>query len=101
MDVLITYDIATDDDYEAKNTEVKDGMKELGYFDYFIVIGNRRNTTSYLPNTTLCRKNTTPEQAKNDLISIAEEVDAEIERLVAVEFTNNWAAIEGEPYSEE
>jgi len=103
MDVLITYDIKSEF-FETKDTEVKDGMKELGYSDFFVTSTSDnppKKTKYYLPNTTLWKNDTTPKQAKADLLSVARKVDAEVERLIALEFTDYWAAIPGKPYSGE
>ena len=54
-------------------------------------------TTYYLPNTTLWKKDITSTQAKTDLLNVAKQKAAEVERLIATKF-ENWAAILGKPY---
>lgn len=95
MNVLITYDIKTPYIGESKNKAVKDAMKILGYYDNF-TIGNDP-TTYYLPNTSLLRNDTTPAQAKTDLLTVARSCSATVERLFATEVSNH-AEIIGEPF---
>jgi len=94
MDILITYDLAPDFWGVNKNTDVKNEMKSLGYMESFKSDG----TTYTLPNTTLWKGNTTSKQGKNDLIKCANKFNVKPERLIALEFTDIWAAIPGEPY---
>lgn len=101
MDVLITYDVAVGSRLnESKNSEVKEAMKDLGYLESFTWVNEKTQKSEivWLPNTTLWKQNTVPETAKEDLLAVAEEVGADIERMIALEFTGNWAAIPGKPY---
>lgn len=99
MRAIITYDIKSNS-LALKNAEVKVGMKALGYFDWFSITdkATSKETAYYLPNTTLWKNDVTPLQAKTDLLAVAKKVGAQVERLFADEFTNNWVAIPGEPY---
>lgn len=101
MDALITYDIAVSSRIdESKNSQVKDGMKEKGYHDHFTTTNKVTGvvTTYYLPNTTLWKKETTPDTALADLIEVAKLCKADVERAIATEFTGTWKAIPGKPY---
>lgn len=102
MDVLITYDLTENRLYESKHSQVKDCMKNKGYLDTFTTTDTSgKKTKYYLPNTTLWKQNTTPQQAKDDLLACAKTHSADVERLIAVEFTDKWAAIPGKPYAHE
>lgn len=98
-DVLITYDVSIYTNFfgsedNSLNSKVKSGMIAKGYSDSF-----RYNEEEYyLPNTTLWKPKTTPADAKKDLLEVASKCDATIERMIAVEFNNLFAAIEGEPF---
>lgn len=107
MRVIITYDLKGALN-ESVHSIVKDAMKELGYMDSFFIKdekgGNKKHpdgtTIVYtLPNTTLWHYNSTPEKAKTYLLKVAKDHKAEVERLFADEFTTNWSAIEGKPYT--
>lgn len=98
MNVLITYDIKSVPN-ESKDTEVKDGMKALGYMQSYSLTKDDKTTTYYLPNTTLWKQNTSPQKAKQDLQSVALRCKAEVERLIAVEWNSNWDAIPGKAYA--
>jgi|GEM_PF-2921782 hypothetical protein len=95
MHILITYDIKTPLTGEAKNKVVKDGMKKLGYFDYFLVPGS--TVKNFLPNTSLWKKNITSATAKADLLKVAKENSATVERLFATQFVN-YDYIQGEDF---
>jgi hypothetical protein len=100
MDAIITYDLEEKAFQESKHTEVKTAMKALGYHDHFNFTDSAgRKTTYYLPNTTLWKKDTTPTTAKADLLKVAAEKKATVERLFADQFTDNWVAIPGKPYA--
>jgi len=94
MNAVITYDIAAT--YGTKDTDVKNKMRAQGYMESFVTPSD--NKTYYLPNTTLWKPNMTPAQAKADLLSAASACNAIVERLLALEFNNNWEAIQGKPY---
>ncbi|MDP4265556.1 MAG: hypothetical protein Q8941_23735 [Bacteroidota bacterium] len=100
MDILITYDLAEKAGQVSKHTAVKDGMKALGYMEKFNSTDEQTKvtTTYYLPNTTLWKKEITSTQAKNDILNVAKQNGAEVERLIATKF-ESWAAIPGKPYS--
>lgn len=99
MIALVTYDITEGPRnlYESKHTQVKNAMKNLGYSDKFIV-GQNQTPVYYLPNTSLWKADTTPTQAKSDLLNVARQCNAEVERLIATQF-DNWDGIPGKPYS--
>lgn len=99
MDSSITYDLEEKAGQESKHSAVKSAMKKKGYSDRFWHEANGSRTTYYLPNTTLWKKNTTPAQAKADLLEVAKACNAVVERLFASEFTGNWAAIPGKEYA--
>jgi hypothetical protein len=100
MDAIITYDLEEKAGQVSKHTAVKDGMKELGYLDRFSYTDPQgKKTTYYLPNTTLWKKNTTPSEAKTDLLAVTKAKGAVAERLISNEFTDNWEAIPGKPYA--
>lgn len=101
MRTIITYDLVENRFQESKHTQVKDTMKASGYMDSFSYESNGKKETYYLPNTTLWHKNTTPQQAKNDLLAAAKKHNADVERLFADEFTDNWVAIPGKKYAHE
>ena len=99
MRVIITYDLTENRLNESKHSQVKDCMKNKGYFDYFSAKDSSgKDVTYYLPNTTLWKPDTTTAQAKNDLLECAKRHNADVERLFADEFTSNWVAIPGKPY---
>lgn len=98
MNVLITYDLVEDAKHESKHSQVKKTMKEGGYMDSFTVTGDTTKTVYTLPNTTLWKKDTTPDQAKKDLQAAVAKHSATLERMIATEFTSTWAAIPGKPY---
>ena len=91
MDTLITYDITEDRLHESLNTKVKDAMKVLGYSESINHTDpdTKVKTKYWLPNTTLWKSDTTPEEAKADLLSVAKKSGATVERLIALEFTDN------------
>ncbi len=96
MDILITYDLAEKAGQVSKHTAVKDGMKALGYLETF---KNPNEPTVFsLPNTTLWKKGITATTAKNDLLSVAKQNGAEVERLIATQLVNH-DAIPGKPYA--
>jgi hypothetical protein len=95
MTVLITYDIKTPYIGESKNKAVKDAMKDLDYYDNFTI--NNEADNYYLPNTSLLKNDTTPSQAKTDLLSVAKACGATVERLFATEVSVT-AQIQGEPF---
>jgi len=100
MDVIITYDLEEKSTQASKHSEVKAGMKVLGYNDHFNYTDSAgKKTTYYLPNTTLWKKNSTPTNAKTDLLAVAKAKGATVERLFADEFTDNWVAIPGKAYT--
>lgn len=101
MDALITYDLVENRFQESKHTQVKNSMKALGYLDYFTMSIDEKTVTHYLPNTCLWKRDTTPQQAKTDLLNIARKHNADIERLLALEFTDTFAAIPGKRYAHE
>jgi hypothetical protein len=101
MRVIITYDLTENRLHESKHSQVKDTMKANGYHDYFTIERSGKKETYYLPNTTLWKNNITPTQAKDDLIAAARKHNADVERLFADEFTDNWAAISGKKYAHE
>lgn len=100
MRVIITYDLTENRLNESKHTQVKGAMIALGYSDSFSQTDAQGKKTTYsLPNTTLWKSEGTPQQAKADLLACAARHNAEIERLFADEFTDNWVAIPGKPYA--
>ncbi len=104
MRVIITYDFAENTQHKSVHSVVKKAMKDLGYMDAFKAKDpddNNKEKTFYLPNTTLWHKDTTPQQAKKDLVAVAKKHAAVVERLFADQFTDSWAAIPGKPYAHE
>lgn len=101
MDALIKYELVENRTHESKHTQVKSTMKKNGYLDHFTCEVDGKKTTYYLPDATLWKKDTTPQQAKTDLLAAAKLHNADVERLIAVEFTEKWAAIPGKPYAHE
>jgi len=99
MDSIITYDLEEKVFQVSKHSEVKAGMKALGYMDCFGAIRDGVKRTYYLPNTTLWKDETTPATAKADLLKVAAAKGATVERLFADEFTTNWEAITGKAYA--
>ncbi|WP_316817299.1 hypothetical protein [Pedobacter nyackensis] len=93
MDILITYDVKTPYVGDSKNKAVKDAMKKIGYFDSFTIDGEEY----FLPNTSLWKKNITAASAKADLLRVAKENSATIERLFATQFVN-FDYIKGEKF---
>jgi hypothetical protein len=98
MNALITYDVSN------KQPEVKKGMKDLDYLDYWTL--DRK--TYYLPNTTLWKRDASAATAiadmKKVIFSLNEKIikkdeKIKLERCVAVDFTT-WDAIEGDKHSE-
>ena len=93
--VLLTYDVSN------RHPEVKNEMKNLGYFES---IKRKNETRGYtLPNTTLWKKS---EELKTetvllDLQNVIQKLNVgvalnnkiKLEKAIAVEFTN-WSAIE-------
>ncbi len=98
MNSIITYDLEENALQESKHSQVKDAMKELGYFDSFVK-PKEPGVTYYLPNTTLWKKDINPATAKDDLLRVAAAKGATVERLFADEFTGNYSAIPGKPYA--
>jgi len=96
-DVLITYDIAEGKGEESKHTEVKDAMKALGYMQSFNYGEGTDKKKYYLPNTSLWKKDTTSSTAVDDLLKVAKEKKAEVERVIATKF-EGWTAIQGKEY---
>lgn len=103
MRVIITYDLVENRMHESVHSTVKKAMKGLGYSDAFSAKDPEDGQTKnfYLPNTTLWHKDTTPQQAKKDLLAIAAKHSAKVERLFADQFTDNWAGISGKAYADE
>lgn len=93
MNALITYDIT------IRHTEVKSAMKVKGYFDSW----SANNQTYYLPNTSLWKKDATPQTAMAEMQEAIQTLNynqpankqIRVERCAAVEWSN-WAAIPGD-----
>ena len=101
MDTLIKYELVENRFHESKHTQVKTTMKKNGYLDHFSCEVDGKKVMFYLPDATLWKKDTLPLQAKNDLIAAAKLHSADVERLIALEFTDKWAAVPGKPYANE
>ncbi|PQJ10790.1 hypothetical protein CJD36_012535 [Flavipsychrobacter stenotrophus] len=100
MNTLITYDIVENIHKEAKQTQVKETMKANGYLDHFTKSGDSTNAVHYLPNTSLVKIDTTPEQAKIDLDAAVKKHGATLERCFAVGFEQGkYVAIPGKAYA--
>ena len=93
-EAYVTYDLVNG----KGDTEVKDGMKELGYSDSWTITDlSGKKVYYYLPNTCLWKSKTTVEQGKTDLLKVARECKAEVERLIVTDCTS-WTGIEGKAY---
>ena len=101
MDILITYDIESEDGEDTNNV-FKDAMKAKGYSDYFTHEKDGKTTTYYLPSTTLWRKNCTLKQAMKDVKQVEEDCGVNVERLyINKEADGDWRARPGKPYADE
>lgn len=76
--VLISYDV------NAKHTDVKQAMKDKGYYDNWYY---DHNPTYYLPNTTLWHKSKTSDQAIADIKSVCAILLVTLEKAVAIKAT--------------
>lgn len=95
MDVLITYDLV-----EGKQTEVKDAMKAKGYMQTINGVREEDNSPAAmnLPNTTLWKPDTSPEQARTDLTNAVKICGSKLERVFATGIMSGWRAIIGQSY---
>lgn len=100
MDVIVTYDLEKNLFQESKHFQVKNEMKALGYLDRFTVVNKTTNIKQeyFLPNSTLWKKDTNAETVKRDLLTIAKQQGAIVERMIATKFSD-WAAIPGKAYA--
>lgn len=103
--VILTYDISRAGSGDTVNAYVKNRMIELGYADRFE--NTSTGKTIYLPNTTLLHMDKTCAQAREDVKLVVKEFNDqnktshEAERILALEFTDKWAAIQGEAHKSE
>lgn len=98
MNSLVTYDLEEKIFQESKHSQVKAAMKARGYMDSFIAEVDGKKSTYYLPNTTLWKQNIEPATAKKDLLEVAAQNGAIVERLFASQFAKNWVGLPGKPY---
>jgi len=84
MQVLLTYDV------NKLHQDVKKALLAKNYSDQWSV----NNTIYYLPNTTLWKKNVSPETAITDIKAVTLALNAKLERAVAVNF-DSWNGIPG------
>lgn len=97
MNAYITYDLSN-----SGQKEVKDGMKKIGYADRWAA----NNTTYYLPNTTLWKKDTELAQALNDIKAVVAKANEGrpvgnkilLERCIVVS-ANPWDGIAGDAHA--
>jgi hypothetical protein len=97
MNTLITYDVS------RRQPEVKKALKALNYFDYW----TDNATTYYLPNTTLCKKDITQDNALSEMKTVIAKLNQDqplsnqidLERCACVN-VNPGAAIPGKAHQE-
>ncbi len=96
MEAYITYDVSN-----HGQSEVKSGMKKLGYSDRW----KAHDKIYYLPNTTLWKDDTELSQACADIKSVIANINAgraannkvHLERCIVVS-ASPWFGIPGEPH---
>lgn len=79
MPVLITYDLERTT--TTIHTEVKKAMIEHGYNDHVPI---QSGGQVKLPNTTLVKDNITPETAVNNLVTVCNAKNANLEKYIAL-----------------
>lgn len=89
MESVVTYDIP------SKHVEFKKLMFQLGYKDQ---IAGTTCKIIYFPNTTLYHADKSAEQARDDVRSVANNLNVHLERCIATPWGPNWAGICGEPF---
>lgn len=70
MQAFITYDVS------ARQSDVKSGMVNKGYYDNWVVEENGRKVTYYLPNTSLWKNDTELKTALTDIQSVIDNLNA-------------------------
>lgn len=82
--VLLTYDV------DCKHNQIRETlMKEYGFEE--TIVGN--NGKSYLPNTTLFKRNTTNKYVLSAIQSVCNSNHSNLERAIATECSNCRAII--------
>ncbi|HVT85197.1 MAG TPA: hypothetical protein VHD35_08325 [Chitinophagaceae bacterium] len=88
MGVIVTYDVP------SKHVELKKTLFALGYTDRIV----HQNGYIYLPNTTVYHHNKSASQARDNVQSICNQLNIELERCIATQWGPDWAAIHGKPF---
>ncbi|TAK22789.1 MAG: hypothetical protein EPO40_28050 [Myxococcaceae bacterium] len=90
MNALIAYDVS------GKQDKVKKGMQDKGYLDFWTHQGKTYN----LPDTTLWKKNTTLDQAFDDLTAVVDSIPVITVQRAVVTPCDEWVAIPGQPHAD-
>lgn len=74
--VLLSYDV------NKSHTLVKEALEKLGYEESFMTTNNFK--IYQLPNTTMCHRSKSSDQAMNDIKAVCRNVQVTLEKAVAV-----------------
>ena len=93
--ILINFEIDPQSDYEKPLVRMQEMLVEKGYLNYMCGLNAKgENGKIYLPVNTLCKYNSSPAEAKNELREVARFCGASLTACIACEVLE-WSGISG------
>jgi hypothetical protein len=87
MNAVLIFDVPV-----ARLDEVRNGLKNMGYYDSWLANGQ----SYYLPSNSMWKPNCELSQAKSDLVSLTSARGIQLVRCIVLS-VNPWQAIQGAP----